>query len=156
METTSTLVTAPYPSGATTVDAATLAGRLGRHEPVTVLDVRRPDRWAEDRESIPGAVWLPHDQVARRSVAAHDRDLVVYCSWAAEATSARVARWLLAHGFSRVAVLRGGLAGWRQAGLTTQPLVGNDSAPVEADGRPPSLAVCSIPPSRCRPLTASS
>jgi rhodanese-related sulfurtransferase len=63
------------------VDATTLAERLGRHEAVTVLDVRRPERWSEDPESIPGAVWVPHDQVPRR---AHDlspdRDVVVYCS----------------------------------------------------------------------------
>ena len=63
------------------VDAPTLAERLGRDDPVTVLDVRRPERWSEDRECIPGAVWVPHDQVPRR---AQDlpvaRDLVVYCS----------------------------------------------------------------------------
>ena len=68
-------------SGLDVVDAVTLAERLGRHDPVTILDVRRPERWGEDRESIPGAVWIPHDQVPRR---AHDlsldRDVVVYCS----------------------------------------------------------------------------
>jgi len=68
-------------NGLDVVDTAILAERLGRHEPVTVLDVRRPERWSEDRESIPGAVWVPHDQIPRR--AQHlplDRDLVVYCS----------------------------------------------------------------------------
>jgi rhodanese-related sulfurtransferase len=68
-------------SGLDVVDAVPLAERLGRREPVTVLDVRRPERWGEDRESIPGALWIPHDQVPRR---AHDlspdRDVVVYCS----------------------------------------------------------------------------
>jgi rhodanese-related sulfurtransferase len=63
------------------IDATMLAERLGRHDAVTVLDVRRPERWTEDQECIPGAVWVPHDQVPRR---AHDlpgdRDLVVYCS----------------------------------------------------------------------------
>jgi rhodanese-related sulfurtransferase len=68
-------------NGLDVLDAATLAERLGRHEPVTVLDVRRPERWSEDRESIPGAVWVPHDQVPRRAPdLSADRAVVVYCS----------------------------------------------------------------------------
>jgi hypothetical protein len=68
-------------NGPDVVDAIMLAERLGRHEPVTVLDVRRPERWSEDRESIPGAVWVPHDQIPRRAQdLSRDRDLVVYCS----------------------------------------------------------------------------
>ena len=68
-------------NGPDVVDATTLAERLARHESVTVLDVRRPERWSEDRESIPGAVWVPHDQVPRRARdLSPDRDLVVYCS----------------------------------------------------------------------------
>jgi len=61
------------------IDAAALAGRLRRHEPVTVLDVRQ--RWKEDRERIPGALWMLHDEVHRRAQdLPTDRDLVVYCS----------------------------------------------------------------------------
>jgi len=68
-------------NGPGVVDATTLAEWLGRHEPVTLLDVRRPERWSEDRESIPGAVWVPHDQVPRRAQdLSPDRDLVVFCS----------------------------------------------------------------------------
>lgn len=68
-------------NGLDVVDAAVLAERLGRREPVTLLDVRRPDRWSEDRESIPGAVWVPHDQIPRRTQDLPlDRDVVVYCS----------------------------------------------------------------------------
>jgi hypothetical protein len=32
-------------NGPGVVDASMLAERLGRHEPVTLLDVRRPERW---------------------------------------------------------------------------------------------------------------
>lgn len=68
-------------NGPNVVDATTLAERLRHHEPVTVLDVRRPERWSEDRESIPGAVWVPHDQIPRRAQdLPPDRDVVVYCS----------------------------------------------------------------------------
>jgi rhodanese-related sulfurtransferase len=68
-------------SGLDVVDPTTLAERLSRHEAVTVLDVRRPERWSEDREHIPGAVWVPHDQIPRRVQDLRtDQDLVVYCS----------------------------------------------------------------------------
>ena len=63
------------------IDAVTLAERLGQNDPVTVLDVRRVERWSEDAECIPGAVWVPHDQVPRRAQdLPSDRELVVYCS----------------------------------------------------------------------------
>jgi class 3 adenylate cyclase len=51
-----------------------------------------------------------------------------------------VARWLLGHGFSRVAVLRGGLAAWRQAGLATQPFVSDEPRPIAGDAPLASLA----------------
>jgi rhodanese-related sulfurtransferase len=69
------------PNGLDVVEATILCERLARHEPVTVLDVRRPERWSEDRECIPGAVWVPHDEIPRRAQDLRpDRDLVVYCS----------------------------------------------------------------------------
>jgi rhodanese-related sulfurtransferase len=74
-------MTAPDFHGLDVIQATALAARLASHEPVTVLDVRRPERWSEDRASIPGAVWVPHDQVARRAQdLPRDRELVVYCS----------------------------------------------------------------------------
>ena len=51
-----------------------------------------------------------------------------------------MARWLLAHGFSRVAVLRGGLAGWRQAGLRTRPFVSDEPGSAAGEAALPSLA----------------
>jgi rhodanese-related sulfurtransferase len=74
-------MTASESNGPDIVDATTLAEQLGRHEAITVLDVRRPERWDEDRETIPGAVWVPHDQIPRRAQDLRpDRDVVVYCS----------------------------------------------------------------------------
>ena len=40
-----------------------------------------------------------------------------------------MARWLLDHGVARVAVLLGGLDGWRRAGLPTEPLVADQASP---------------------------
>jgi class 3 adenylate cyclase len=51
-----------------------------------------------------------------------------------------VARWLLDHGFSRVAVLRGGLAAWRLAGLATRAFVTDQPLPAPGEAALPSLA----------------
>ena len=74
-------MTMHWSNGLNVIDASALAERFRRHEPLTVLDVRRPERWSEDRERIPGAVWIPRDEVPRRAQdLPPDRDLVVYCS----------------------------------------------------------------------------
>ncbi len=74
-------MTTPGSDRLNVIDATALAERLGRHEPVSVLDVRRPERWSEDHERVPGAVWIPHDEVPRRAQdLPADRDLVIYCS----------------------------------------------------------------------------
>jgi class 3 adenylate cyclase len=125
------------PSGLEAIEPRALAERLARHAPVLVLDVRRSDRWSDDRGRIPGAVWLPHDHLLKRAhELRRDREIVVYCSCPGDATSARAARSLRERGFTRVAVLRGGLAAWRRAGLATEPFgerdVGGDSAPLRS------------------------
>jgi len=51
--------------GVAMIAAATLAERLAHREPVAVLDVRRAEAWCKDGERIPGAIWIPHDEVAR-------------------------------------------------------------------------------------------
>jgi membrane protein DedA with SNARE-associated domain/rhodanese-related sulfurtransferase len=50
-----------------------------------------------------------------------DRPVFVYCTCLREATSARVARDLLAEGI-RVAVIKGGLRAWKKAGLPIEPV----------------------------------
>ena len=63
------------------IDATTLAARLARGEAVIVLDVRRPELGNSGRDRIPGAIWLPHDEVQRRvPELPSDHDVVVYCS----------------------------------------------------------------------------
>jgi rhodanese-related sulfurtransferase len=50
-------------------------------ERLLVLDVRRRDAWTSDPERIPGALWIPLDEVpglARQLP--RDLPLVVYCS----------------------------------------------------------------------------
>jgi len=74
------------------------------------------------RRHLPNAVNLPKSRVeALAAVLLPDLDaeIVVYCgSWVCR-SSDRVAEKLLALGYTRVRVYRGGKADWRRAGLPT-------------------------------------
>ncbi len=80
---------------------------------VSVVDVRGAAEW--DAGHVPGALHVPlgalRDRVAELP---RDRPLVVHCQGGGRAAIA--ASVLLAAGFSNVAEMRGGMAGWRRDG----------------------------------------
>jgi len=101
-------------------------------------------RWrlAEARQSIPGAHWFPESGrgaldpqiegwfmagVARLTNGRRDRPIILFCladcwmSWNA-------ARRLRAHGYERAWWLAEGSDGWRDLGLTLEPVVPEDGA----------------------------
>lgn len=50
-------------------------------EPLAILDVRRREAWSSDPARIPGAIWVPLDEVPRRArELPPDAHLVIYCS----------------------------------------------------------------------------
>ncbi len=58
-----------------------LAGRLRRGERIAVLDVRRREAWAASPEHIPGATWLPLEELPQRvRDLPTDTHIVLYCS----------------------------------------------------------------------------
>ncbi|MBC5798514.1 MAG: sulfurtransferase [Candidatus Eremiobacteraeota bacterium] len=76
-----------------------------------VLDVREDEELA--LASFPDARHIPMDQIpARLNEVPTDRDIVVLCH--SGGRSAVVAAYLRAHGFPRVANLRGGIDAWSQ------------------------------------------
>jgi rhodanese-related sulfurtransferase len=74
------MMTAPVSEvGRVTPSGLDEARRQG--ERVIVLDVRRRDAWAGDPSRIPGAVWVPLEEVPQRARdLPPDAHLVVYCS----------------------------------------------------------------------------
>ncbi|MBI3458063.1 MAG: hypothetical protein HY002_20000 [Candidatus Rokubacteria bacterium] len=63
------------------ITAGTLDAARRRGEPVVILDVRRREAWTVDPARIPGAVWLPLEEVPQRARdLPADAHLVVYCS----------------------------------------------------------------------------
>jgi Fe-Mn family superoxide dismutase len=92
---------------------------------VRVLDVRRAGMFEQDRQMIAGATWA--DPAAVNAWAAElppDRGIVVYCVYGHEVGRSTALR-LRAQGL-KARYLRGGIDGWKAAGL---PLVDKQASP---------------------------
>jgi len=85
-------------------------------EPV-IVDVRSDAARTLEPHWIPGALHVPlHDIGTHVAALSRDDEIVLYCNCPNEASAARVARILRAHGFRRVRPLAGGLDAWIAAG----------------------------------------
>ncbi len=61
--------------------ASELNARLRQGDRIAVLDVRRRDTWTADPGLIPGAIWLPLEEVPQRvRDLPQDTQIVLYCS----------------------------------------------------------------------------
>jgi rhodanese-related sulfurtransferase len=78
-----------------------------------VLDVRTPQEFAAGH--VPGAVNVPHDQLAARlGQVPKDKDVVLYCR--SGRRSALAADVLAANGYTRVSHLEGDMQAWVERG----------------------------------------
>jgi rhodanese-related sulfurtransferase len=118
------------------IDIAMLRALLEGEPPPLVIDVRRRERRAMDPFAIPGALLLHDDAASQLAGIARDRKLVTYCDCPSEVSAALAAKELIAHGFTDVAPLLGGLAAWRAAGYALDPLMIEDAA----NGAAPAIA----------------
>lgn len=83
-----------------------------------VLDVRRAGALRRNPIGIPGAIPILLDEPdARIPDLPRDTGMLAYCLCSGQASSTRVALWLLQAGYREVAVLEGGLPAWQAAGL---------------------------------------
>lgn len=99
-------------------------------EPV-VIDLRHPLDFLAAPRTLPGALRIAPDQIARRlAELPTERDLVVYCTCPNEETAVKVAKELRALGVTRVRPLVGGLAGWERLGFPVDQLYGDDDRPL--------------------------
>jgi rhodanese-related sulfurtransferase len=93
------------------IDALELKRRLDSGEALTVLDVREP--WEVAIARVPGSLHIPMGEVpARLGELDAARDLIVMCK--SGGRSLRVAQFLAARGFGRVANLTGGIDAWKR------------------------------------------
>ena len=78
-----------------------------------VLDVRTSQEYAEGH--VPGAVNVPHDQLASRlTEVPKDKDVVLYCKSGRRAGIA--AAVLAANGYKRLSLLEGDMPAWSEKG----------------------------------------
>jgi adenylyltransferase/sulfurtransferase len=98
-----------------------LASRIGRREPVWILDVREPREFEICR--IPGSTLIPLGELDRRfgEIPRGDGapDIVVHCK--SGVRSAKAVALLRGHGFERVKNLEGGILAWIDRIDPTQP-----------------------------------
>ena len=98
-----------------------------------------PEKYYRDGH-LPGALHLPHAEVAERAPALlpdRDAEIVVYCASATCQNSHIAAKLLEQRGYARVAVYAGGKQDWTEAGLElerearTLPATASTSAKAE-------------------------
>jgi phage shock protein E len=121
------LAIAPAALAGTPVTPGELASLLarGQEQRPLVLDVRTPEEYADGH--VPGAVLIPHDQLAMRLDALErDRPIIVYCRTGRR--SALAETLLRQHGHE-VSQLQGSWLGWRAAGLEFQTSPQQDASP---------------------------
>lgn len=105
---------------------------LESREPITVIDVR--NRAAYDQVHIPGALHIPlEDLKDRLGEIDGNKTVVLYCTSPNRSMSLEGAMTLYRVGFSRVAVLEGGLQSWYSTGY---PIEGTILTPTMVPGPP--------------------
>jgi rhodanese-related sulfurtransferase len=105
------------------VATSELKRRLDAGTPLVIVDLRSaldvettPYKIPGARRIAPGSLHDPQRVIPKES------EVVFYCAEPREATSARMAQIISAHGYRNVHPLSGGLEGWREAGFTVEPL----------------------------------
>jgi rhodanese-related sulfurtransferase len=96
-----------------------LAARIAAGDAPLVLDVRTPEEYAAGH--VPGAVNIPHDQLAGRLGelgVPKSGEIVVHCEVGRRAEAAEAV--LHEAGYTNVLDLTGHMAAWRSAGLPLQ------------------------------------
>ena len=109
------------------ITAEELKTKLLRNEAVTILDVRAGGDYTASDAGIPNALYIrPRRLQSRLSVpplkdVPRDKEIVVYCACPNDETSTRAAQTLVAAGFTRVRILKGGWQAWQKSGGPVQP-----------------------------------
>jgi rhodanese-related sulfurtransferase len=120
---------------------AFLAAIKANAQAIFVLDVRTPDEFAAGY--VPGAVNIPHDQLASRiSEVPKDREVVVYCR--SGRRSEMAGQVLSERGYTKLEHLQGDMIGWQAA-----------ERPVEVPRDPAACAAAlkagELKPASCQP-----
>ena len=99
-----------------------LKAKIAKNEPLAILDLRAEGAYAQSDKTIKGSL---HTRVRRVNTrlrdAPRDKEVITYCACPSDEAATIAARLLLANGFKRVRVLKGGWNAWLQAGGPVEP-----------------------------------
>jgi rhodanese-related sulfurtransferase len=88
---------------------------------VLLYDVRQPLDFLAHPEIIPGAMRIAPKDIAERTASfSRDQNSVIYCTGANDSTSEMVLGKARALNFTRVKLLKGGLAAWKEKGYPVE------------------------------------
>ncbi|HMF53996.1 MAG TPA: VTT domain-containing protein [Edaphobacter sp.] len=114
--------------------------------PPFIVDLRHPLDYLPDPRVLPGALRIGPNEIRQHSeIIPRDRDVVLYCTFPSEETSAKLALQLHKMGVYRVRPLRGGFDGWKEAGYPledyivdkpTEAVLPEDIAPAPTESKP--------------------
>jgi rhodanese-related sulfurtransferase len=89
---------------------------------VLLYDVRQPLDFLAHPEIIPGATRIAPKDIAEQTASfSRDQNSVIYCTGGDHETSQMVLGKARALNFTRVKLLKGGLAGWKEKGYPVEP-----------------------------------
>lgn len=100
------------------ITAEELKTKVSRNVPITIIDVRATDSYADSSEKIKGAIHVKLRRLKARlnypplKDVPRDQEVVTYCSCPSEESSISAAKILLQSGFKRVRALKGGWQEW--------------------------------------------
>ena len=101
------------------IDPVALKAKMDGGTAVIVVDARNPDEFAGGH--IPGACNVPvSDMPSELDQIASAKNSLVVTTCGSSGRGEKAAQVMAESGFAHVAVLRGGLAAWRQAGLPVE------------------------------------
>lgn len=104
-----------------------LKSKMSKQEPVTIIDVRSSASYAASDVQIKGAIRVRLRRLKARLAVAPLKDvprkaeIITYCDCTGDESSKRAAELLLAAGFERVRVLKGGWQEWQKMGGQVEP-----------------------------------
>jgi rhodanese-related sulfurtransferase len=110
-----------------TITAEELKAKMNNNDPVTIIDVRGAEGYANSTTTIKGAFHFKLRRIKSRLKFAplkdvpKDREIVTYCACPADEASISAAQTLQEAGFTRVRVLKGGWTEWLKAKGPVQP-----------------------------------
>ena len=114
--------TQEQPAGVEFITPLEMKTKIEKSEPVVIVDVRGQSSYAQSDKRIKGAI---HTKVRKAAYRLReippDREIITYCACPADEAAAIAAQALLAKGFKRVRVLKGGWNAWLKAGGQVEP-----------------------------------